>query len=81
MAPENKKISEKLQFFSNFLNFLLILMHIFEKLPQILGLYQIVKIRSTFEKSDPPQTFGGPPSTEKSCINYCLLNVFHEPRE
>ena len=29
-------------------------MHIFEKLPQILGLCPIVKFHSTLEKSDPP---------------------------
>ena len=47
-------------------------MHIFEKLPQILGLCPLVKFRITLEKSD-PQTFCGPPSTEKSCINYCFI--------
>ena len=53
-----KKFSEKLTFFLEFSqyfsNFLLILRHIFEKLPQILGLCPIVKFRSTLEKSDPP---------------------------
>ena len=45
-------------------------MHIFEKLPQILGLCPIVKFLSTLEKSDPPKHFVDP-STEKSCKNYC----------
>ena len=57
------KLSEKFVFFSNFLNifnFLLILMHIFEKLPQILGLYTIVNFRSTLEKSDPPNILWTP---------------------
>ena len=49
-------------------------MQILEKLPQILGLCPVVKFRSTLEKSD-PQTFGGPLSTEKSCINYCILTL------
>ena len=67
MAPRKlKKFSEKFAFFLEFsqyfFNFLLILMHIFEKLPQILGLCPIVKFRSTLEKSAPPQTFCGPPS-------------------
>ena len=35
-------------------------MHIFEKLPQILGLCPIVKIRSTLEKSDPPNILWTP---------------------
>ena len=59
------------QFCKYFFKFLLNLMHIFEKLPKILVLCPIVKFRSTVEKSD-PQTIYGPPSTEKSCINYCI---------
>ena len=69
-ARKLKDFLKNLHIFSNFLNifqfYLLILMHIFEKLPQIL-----VKFRSTLENSD-PQTFCGPLSTEKSCINYWI---------
>ena len=35
-------------------------MHIFEKLPQILGLCPIVKLLSTLEKSDPPNILWTP---------------------
>ena len=42
------------------MNFVVILMHIFEKLSQILGLSPIVKFRSDPRKIG-PQTFGGPP--------------------
>ena len=63
--PKIKKFSEKFaifpRIFSIFFQFFkLILMHIFEKLSQILGLCPIVKFRSTLEKAD-PQTFCGPP--------------------
>ena len=62
MAPRKlKNFLKNLHFFSNFLNFFkLILMHIFEKLLQILGLCPIVKIRSTLEKSDPPNILWTP---------------------
>ena len=63
--PKIKKFSEKFAFFLEFSQYffsvLLILMHIFEKLPQILGLCPIVKFRSTLEKSDPPEHFLDPP--------------------
>ena len=77
MPPQKiKTFSEKFAFFLElsqyFFNFLLILMHIFEKLPQILGLWLIVKFRFTLEKSDPPNILWTP-STEKSCINYCCF--------
>ena len=43
-------------------------MHIFEKLPQTLGLCPIVNFRSDPRKSD-PQTFGGPPQPKNpACI-------------
>ena len=73
--PIFKRFSERFAFFSifpnNIANFLLILMQIFEKLPQILGLCPIVKFRSTLEKSDPPNIWRTP-SNEKSGINYCI---------
>ena len=48
------------KFLNNFSNFLLILIHIFEKLPYILGLCPIVKFRFYPQKSD-RQTCGGHP--------------------
>ena len=55
----------------NFLNILsqMFIMHIFERLPWILGFYRILKFRSDPRKSY-PKTFGEHPSTEKSCTNY-----------
>ena len=62
--PKIKKFSEKFAFFLEFSqyfsNLLFILMHIFEKLPQILVLCPIVKFRSTLEKSDPPNILWTP---------------------
>ena len=59
-----KKFSEKIAFFLEFsqyfFNFLLILLHIFKKLPQILGLCPIVKICSALKKSDPPNILWTP---------------------
>ena len=76
--PKIKKFSEKIyifsRIFSKFFQFFINFNAYFEKVPQILGLCPIVKIRSTLEKSDRPQTFCAPPSTEKSCINYWLSN-------
>ena len=65
MAPRKLKNFMKylhffLEFSQYFFNFLLILMHIFEKVPRILGLCPIVKIRSTLEKSDPPNILWTP---------------------
>ena len=75
--PKIKKFLKNLHFFSNFLNsfsiFLLILMHIFEKLPQILGLCPIVKFRSTIEKSDPPNIFGTP--LNRKILHKLLVHV------
>ena len=71
-----KKFSEKFAF-SNFLNifqFFINFNAIFEKLPQILGLYPIVKFRSDPRKSD-PQTFGGPPQPKNPA---CIIVYFFE---
>ena len=75
--PKIKKFSEKGAFFVEFshlcFNFLLILMQKFEKLPQILGLCQIVKFRSTLEKSD-PKHFGDP--VNRKILHKLLLELF-----
>ena len=61
--------------FSIIFPFLLILMDIFEKLPQILGLCPIVKFRSTREKSDPPNIWRTPLNRK---ILYALLSLPHK---
>ena len=53
-------------------------MHIFEKLPQILGLCPIVKIRSTLEKSDPPKHFVDPPKNPKNPKNPKYRKILHK---
>ena len=55
-----KKFAFFLEFSQYFFNFLLILMHIFEKLPQILGRCPRVKFRTILEKSDPPNMLWTP---------------------
>ena len=58
--------------FSTIFQIFINVMHIFEKLRQILGLCKKVKFRSNLEKSDPPpkkKTFGGPPKPKNpACI-------------
>ena len=51
------------------------LMHIFEKLPQILGLCSIVKFRSTLEKSDPPPNILWTPLNRKILHKLLIINV------
>ena len=72
-----KNFSEKsaffLEFSQYFFNFLLILMHIFEKLPRILGLCPIVKFRSTLEKSDPPPNIFWTPLNRKILHKLLLI--------
>ena len=51
-------------------------MHIFEKLPQILGLCPILKFRSTLQKSE-PQTFRGPPQPKNpACFSVILFQFY-----
>ena len=49
-------------------------MHIFEKLPQILGPCSIVKFRSTLEKSDPQNIWRTP-------LNRKILNALLRVKE
>ena len=56
--------------FSITFKFFLILMHILERLTKMLGFCPIVNFVSDPRKSEP--TFGGPCSTEKSCMHYWL---------
>ena len=77
--PKIKRFSEKFAFLSNFLNNIQIfmnLMHMFEKLLQILGLCTIENFRSTLENSDPQPPFGGPPQPKTpACITSTVLFV------
>ena len=50
-------------------------MHIFEKLPQTLGVCPIVKFRSTLENRT-PQTFGRPPQPKNpACITVICIYI------
>ena len=50
-------------------------MHIFEKLPRILGLCPIVKFRSTLEKSDPPPNIFWTPLNRKILHKLLLISI------
>ena len=60
--------------FSIIFQFLLILMHIFEKLPQILGLCPIVKFRSTSKNRTPSNIFWTP--LNRKILHKLLLSLF-----
>ena len=68
-----KKFSEKCAFSLEFSQFFINFNAYFWKITQNFRALPNSKISFHPRKIGPPLTFCGPPSTEKSCINYCIL--------